>query len=547
MTETELRQIFKELLEEVESEFVEHKLSDKTSFGEYVSALSNGACLRNKDFGYLLFGVNDKTKKVEGTTVKKSDLTKAKITAALEPKIDYSVHDFEYQNKKVILVKISAANGQPTKYLGQSYARIGEDKTALKNLTPGQIQKIYNSTTDWSSQISDTATLGDLDVQAIKKAKEKFKEKAENRDYAKEINGWSDSVFLDKAGITIKGKITNCALILLGKRESKSLLKHSNASEITWELRDERGLLSSYERFYPPFLLSIEKVWSVIRNTKYLHPTNQLLNLEVLKYDNKTITEALNNCIAHQKYFSNDRGIVIAEKIDRLIFENFGNFFEGKPEDYVLGKAKAQNYRNPLLVSAMTNLGMIDKMGTGIGTMYEAQRRRFFPMPDYSKSTSEKVILQIYGKIIDEKFSQILMEKQDLDLSTIISLDRVQKKILIDKVQANYLRKQGLIEGERPNYFVSSKVAETVNQKAKYIKNRAFDDGHYSAMILQFLRTYKKVSRPEIDDLLISKLSEILSENQKKKKITNLLQKMSKKDRTIKNEGTNRNPVWVKL
>ena len=83
MTKIELQKLFKELLEEAENEFIEYKLSDKTSFGEYLSALSNGACLRNKDFGYLLFGVNNKTKKIEGTEVKKSELERAKIRALL--------------------------------------------------------------------------------------------------------------------------------------------------------------------------------------------------------------------------------------------------------------------------------------------------------------------------------------------------------------------------------------------------------------------------------------------------------------------------------
>lgn len=542
MTESELQELLKKLLEESESEFVEFKLSQKVDFGQYVSALSNGACLRNEDFGYLVFGVDDKNRKVVGTNVKRGDLERVSIKKSLSPKIDYSTHNFQYQNKSIVLVKISAAKGEPTLYRGQGYARIGEDKTSLQNVTTDQVKKIYNSTTDWSAEIVESATINDLDADAVKKAKEKFKEKSENRRYLQDVDGWSNETFLDKVEVTIEGKITNCALILLGKRESRKLLKYSNASEITWELKSEGNIRPVYERFYPPFLVSVEDVWGRIRNTKYLHPSNQMLNIEVPKYDNETIIEALNNSIAHQYYFSNDRGVTIIENQDSLIFQNYGNFFSGNPEDYALGKAKAQKYRNQLLVSAMINLGMIDKMGTGISRMYQSQRKRFFPMPDYSKSTSEEVVLEIYGKVIDERFSQILME-QDLDLTTTILLDHVQKNLPITEDGAKLLKKQKLIEGRKPKYFIASEVALAADQKGEYIKNKAFNDRYYKDLILKYLAKYQEATRDNIENLLMEKLSEILTQKQKKLKISNLLNLM-RIGGEIKNYGSNRKPVW---
>ena len=554
MNEVELQELLKTLIEKEESEFLEFKQScfakdgSRGCFGDYVSAISNGACLRNEDFGYLICGVSDKTKKIVGTEIKRGELERANIRSLFNPKINYEVYDFRCENQSLLLIKIAAASGEPTFYNGQACVRIGEDKASgLKNLTTEQIKRIYNSATDWSSQIIEYATIDDLDKIAIDRARKQFKEKSENRSYLQEVDNWSDETFLDKAELTIKGKITNCSLILLGKRESRSLLKDSTASEITWELKGEKETRPVYERFYPPFLLTVEGVWSRIRNTKYLHPINQLLNIEVLKYDNETIAEALNNCIAHQYYFSNDRGITITEYPDSLIFENFGNFFEGRPEEYALGESKAKKYRNPRLVTAMINLGMIDKMGTGISKMYQSQKRRFFPMPDYSKSSSEKVVLQIYGKVIDERFSQILMERRDLDLTTTILLDHVQKGLAITNDGAKFLKKQKLIEGRKPKYFIAAELASATDQKAKYIKNKAFDKSHYKAMILQLIVKYGEASRKEIDDLLMDKLSEILTHDEKKKRIENLLQDMSRKDKTIKNEGTKRNPKWKKL
>jgi ATP-dependent DNA helicase RecG len=545
MTETELKQLLKTLIKQEESEFLEFKTNDKSDFGKYVSALSNGACLRNEDFGYLVFGINDKSKKIEGTSVKRSDLERIKTKISLEPKVSYWIYNFEIDSKPIILVKISAAKGEPTFYQGQSYARVGEDKTSLKNLSSAQIRKIYNSAVDWSSLVSETATISDLDELALKKAREKFKEKRENSSYLKEIDSWDNKIFLNKAGVMFNDKITNAALILLGKRESIQHLKNYSNAEISWRLETIEE--NAYEHFYPPFLLSTTELWKRIRNTKYkLFPTNELLSREVNKYDEETILEALYNCIAHQDYFLNSR-IIVREKADKLIFENAGNFFLGKAEDYVTGEKIAHNHRNLCLTNAMVNFGMIDKIGFGIRKMFLGQRKKFFPLPDYNKSTKENVVLEIYGRVIDEKFSQVLMDKTDLELNTIIALDKVQKNNPLTDEEVILLKKQKLIEDRKPNYFITAEIASITGQKDKYLKNKAFSKQQYKMWILEYLKKFKEASRQDIDTILMNHLPDFLSIEAKKKKIENLLQEMSKKDQTIKNYGNSKSPQWRKL
>ncbi len=216
MTEIELHQLLSSLLAEapeVEHEHVELKISDVREFGQYLSALSNGACLKNKNCGYLIFGISNNYE-IAGTTLKKGDLERAGIRAKIHPRIDYSCHNFVYKNKPVILVSIPAAKGEPTTFDGKAYARIGEDKTSLKNLSSEQIKKIYNSGTDWSAQIVTEATFEDLDSEAVKKACEKIKEKKPNL-----ANQTDYRILLDKGRITIEGKITRATLLLLGKSE----------------------------------------------------------------------------------------------------------------------------------------------------------------------------------------------------------------------------------------------------------------------------------------------------------------------------------------
>lgn len=393
---------------------------------------------------------------------------------------------------------------------------------------------------DWSANLVETATLDDLDPTALNLAKQKFAEKNRNASFAAEISMWDTLTFLNKAKITIKGRITNTALLLLGKREASHFLP--TLAQITWKLVGEE---EAYEHFGLPFLLTTTQVLHRIRNIGYkLFPQNQLLATEVSKYDTRVILEALHNCIAHQDYQMRSR-ILVTERVDRLVFENAGGFFEGKPEDYFSGDHTPSRYRNPWLTQAMVSLNMIDTMGFGIRTMTQSQRSRYFPLPDYSKSEDNKVTLEIYGHVIDENYSRLLLERRDLPLTTVILLDRVQKKQAITDVAAAMLRKSNLIEGRKPNYYATSHIANSTDNKAEYIHNRAFNDAYYKDKILSYLKEFGSANRQELEHLILDKLSDVLDSTQKKNKFRNLLHAMSQRDKTIEKAGGMQKGRWV--
>lgn len=103
--------------------------------------------------------------------------------------------------------------------------------------------------------------------------------------------------------------------------------------------------------------------------------------------------------------------------------------------------------------------------------MFLEQRRRFLPLPDYENSTPSQVVLTIYGQQIDENYSRMLMERADLPIEQVLRLDRVQKKLRIGEAQAAQLRRAKLIEGRKPNFFVSSGIAELTQTQAQYTLN----------------------------------------------------------------------------
>ncbi len=393
---------------------------------------------------------------------------------------------------------------------------------------------------DWSAQVVPNATLKHLDDIAIKKARESFALKYANRFSQQEILEWSDKAFLDRAKLTQEGQITRTALILLGKPESSHLLLPYPA-QMTWKLE---GPERAYEHFEPPFLITSTVLYQKIRNIKIrILPAEELVAAEVAKYDQKVILEALHNCIAHQDYTRYGR-IIITEQPDKLIFENEGSFFEGQPSDYVTGNKTPRRYRNPFLAQAMAELSMIDTMGYGIYEMHKEQAARYLPMPDYDLNEPSVVRMFIYGSIVDTAYSRLLMQQTKLPIEDVIALDRIQKKLPIDEEMIKHLRYEGLIEGRKPNLYISASVASLTSNKAEYIRTRAQDDDFYSKLLSDYLEKFGKASRKEISNLLLNKLSEGLNTEQKENKINNLLTNL-RRTGIIRNTGSKKVPVWT--
>ncbi len=164
---------------------------------------------------------------------------------------------------------------------------------------------------------------------------------------------------------------------------------------------------TDYEQFGPPFILTTSQLYQRIHNIQLrLLPDNELLPHGISKHDHKVLPEALHNYVAHQNYRQNKR-IMVTEQPDRLVLENAGLFFEDGTENYVRGDRTPRGYRNPYLVQAMIELYMIDRMGYGIQRMYETQRKRYLPMPDYVVS-GNAVVMTFYGGVVDPGYTRVL-------------------------------------------------------------------------------------------------------------------------------------------
>ena len=377
----------------------------------------------------------------------------------------------------------------------------------------------------------------DLDPNAITYAKEKFLVKFP--ELKEDITTWDDITFLNKAKITIKGKITRTAIILLGRNEAEHYLIPSIA-RIRWILKTVGNEEKDYDIFSCPFILAIDKVYEKIRNLKYRYlPKGTLFPNELPRYEPFNIREAINNCVAHNDYSKAGYINVVEFEDERLVFSNNGNFIPGSVEKVIMQDAPEENYRNRFLANAMFQLGLVDTRGGGIKKMYTNQIKRFFPLPDYDlEGGKTKVVLT--GKILDPEFADILSNHSGLSFADVFLLDRVQKKKEISDEDYKYLKKLGFIEGRKPNLYLSHSVIDPLTDeglKAEYIRNKGFDDTFYKNMILEYLLKWKQASRLQIESLLWDKLSNILDDKSKKHKIKNLLQNLRKTNKVELNPG----------
>lgn len=183
MTEKALKNLIDELRAlPSETEWVEfkEKRCEPNDVGEYVSALSNSACLHDKDKAYLVFGIKDKTHQVVGTSVK---LKKMKIgneelenwlSRLLSPHVDFKLVEFTYDKNLISMIIIDPASNHPIRFKGIAYIRVGSYKRKLSDFP----EKNYSTV---SRIISDSISEGLVSA---------YDEASKSRKFARYIPFW---------------------------------------------------------------------------------------------------------------------------------------------------------------------------------------------------------------------------------------------------------------------------------------------------------------------------------------------------------------------
>jgi ATP-dependent DNA helicase RecG len=124
-----------------ETEWVEFKLnqSDPQEIGEYISALSNSAALHHEINGYIVWGIENKTRKIVGTNFKPrtkkigNEELENWLATQLSPRIDFQIHEGEIEDKPIVIFQIQPAPNLPVRFKDTEYIRIGTYKKKLRD------------------------------------------------------------------------------------------------------------------------------------------------------------------------------------------------------------------------------------------------------------------------------------------------------------------------------------------------------------------------------------------------------------------------------
>lgn len=152
MNNKKLENLLNELVKQSsENEWIEFKRNFHSfeEIGRNISALANGACLNNQPFAYLVFGVEDGTHKIVGTSFKPETHKKGNeilenwLATRLQPKVDFKIYEFDLDNNlHIAIFKIPAARNNPITFSKTPYIRVGSVTRELHDF-PEKAEKIW--------------------------------------------------------------------------------------------------------------------------------------------------------------------------------------------------------------------------------------------------------------------------------------------------------------------------------------------------------------------------------------------------------------------
>ena len=354
-----------------ENEWIEFKVNDYNpqEIGEYISALSNSACLHHKEFGYLIFGIENSSKVIVGTSFKPKQYKIGNeelenwIATQLKPRIDFSIIELNVSSKTVIIFKVDATIDTPIKFKGEEFIRVGSYKKKLSEF-PEKARKIWNKAktkrfekeialgnldSDTVLQLLDYSSLFDLLKQALPTNKESILEKLEQ-----------EKLISNKLGLY---NILNLGAILFAKdinkfesisRKAVRVIVYKGNDKITTEKEQlgKKGYANGFEGlvdYISNILPSNEVIVKAIREETKVYPI-------------LAVRELIANALIHQDFNTSGSSPMIEIFSDRIEITNPGaplinvlRFIDHNPES-----------RNELLAQFMRRVGVCEERGSGI-------------------------------------------------------------------------------------------------------------------------------------------------------------------------------------
>lgn len=480
MKEQDLRKLLIDLASKPkESEWVEFKVNNfnPQEVGEYISALSNSACYHKQPFAYLVFGVEDKTHVLAGTNFRPSLEKKGNqelenwLATQLNPRIDFNIFEFTYENKHFVIIKISATRNTPVSFRGESFIRIGSYKKPLDD-HPEKERIIWNKENNFTfEKVIAKSSLSEFDVLDL-------------IDYT----GYFDLIKfplpdnrkailerLEQDKVVVKNlevyEITNLGAILFSKDIERFEKLDRKAVRVIIYDGNNKYITQKEQIGKKGYAVGFEEL------LKYI--TDQLPSKELIKngrreiftfYPPLALRELVANAIIHQDFTVSGAGPMIEIFNNRIEITNPGKplidtrrFIDHSPES-----------RNEILARYMRRLNICEERGSGIDKVILECEFNQLPAPDFIVGDNFTRVIMYGNKSIRE------MDKQDKIRACYLHAS-------IKYVSGEYMTNQSLRERfgiEEHNYSTVSRIiADTI--KSELIKD--FDPGNKSKKYAKYM------------------------------------------------------------
>ena len=393
-----------ELLGNDESEWLEFKKGgeDPEVIGKLCSALSNGARLTDRDRGYVVWGVDDATRRIVGTSfdpktkIKGNQSLRPWLLSMLNPRPLVEFRKIAHPRGDVVLLEVSAAVDVPTAYHGTAYVRIGSATQELQsNIQLHKKLNIHLGELNWEEALAKEHLEQEevLDLLGWEKYFEYMK--LPKPKTAAEICERLEAERLIRKNDAGKWDVTKLGAILFAGKLSKfgaSMERkgirlaiyngRGKPSGVKDKMDGERGYVLDFD--------------NILERINLHNPVREEISdsrrKDIPRFPKPAIRELLVNALVHQDFRITGAGPLIHVFSDKLEIDNPGASLV--PPNRMIDHSPLT--RNNMLGALMRRMDFCEERGSGLDMVIKEVESCKFPPPDFRVSgDSTQVIL--YG------------------------------------------------------------------------------------------------------------------------------------------------------
>lgn len=507
-----------------ESLTVEFKSDRKRlSDNELVEAI---VCLANAEGGELWLGVED-----DGTPTglhaehRMLDGLPGLVAARTSPSVNVTVQALEVNGVSVARIAVPKARSVVATsggvYLRRRIRHDGQPECVPMLPHERESRASTLGLVDVSALPVAGATLADLDPLERERLRQAVQQYGGDRVLLE-----LDDEALDGAlGLTVRepdgSRVPTLAGLLLLGRES-ALRERVPTHEFAFQVLAQQAVrFNEFRRF--PLLKALD--W-LETNFRPYNPEEELqvglFRVPVPMVDMAAFREAVANALIHRDYHRLGAVHVRLED-DALVVSNPGGLVEGVTLANLL--VTEPRPRNRALADAMKRIGVVERSGRGVDTIYRGMLKFGRPAPDYSRTDAQNVVVRLPTEPADLDFRRLVVEEErrrgaELPIDSLIALaalrelkrvtaDELAGRIQRDAASAKHtleaLTEAGLVEAHGAargrSYTLSAAVYQRRGEKAAYTRQAGFTPIQHEQMVLNYVRQHGQIRRAEVMEL----------------------------------------------